>query len=104
MIPYEEFRYGLVNGSIKFQPSSPQVKKLLNQQSLDKLIGLRLPKNTDSNFTQLHFSTEDLITVTSLTKAEDSYGRTSTDNHTVIIKISDYLNVYPPLELVKNLF
>ena len=102
MIPHEWFRYGAdTNYKLK---ASTNIKNLLKQQSLDALINLRIPNNdTHKQYTFL-LKTEDVITVTQLTKPSDSFGRDGLNNHTIILRIPDYLKVYPPYELVKGLF
>jgi len=95
-IPHESFTYGLENGSIKFTPSSPEVKKMLKQQSLDYLTNLTLPRTLDEAIIEQHFPTEDVITVTKLTRTMDDFDRPMVNNKTVIIKISDYLKMFPP--------
>ena len=109
MIPYEDFYYG-TSTKFNFKPSSPNIKKTLYPQTLDQLTGLRLKNGETTQTIVLHYPTEDIITVTKLSRAEDSYGnRDGQDNHTVIIKVSDYLKHYgifekfPPQETVKEL-
>ena len=102
MIPFEEFRYGAdTNYKLK---SETNIKQTLKQQSLDTLTSLRLSNNDTHKRVTLLFPTEDVITVTNLTKQNDSFGRDGTNNHTIIIKITDYLKQYPPEKMVEKLF
>ena len=110
MIPYEEFKYG-ANTNYHFKASSENVKKTLLPQSLDTITNLRLDKNESHKTVTLHFPTEDLITITRLTRSADKYGnRDGLNNHTILIRISDYLQelrifeLYPPINLVQNHF
>jgi len=88
----------------KITPDIRKIKHTLLQQSLDTITGLSLDKNETTKTVTLHFSTEDLITVTQLTRPEDTYSRDGVDNHTIILKISDYLQYYPPINLISPLF
>jgi len=108
MIPYEEFRYG-ASTNWRFKPSSDNVKQTLRQQSLDYLTSLMLKKDETEKTVTMNFPTEDLITVTVLTRNTDLYGnRNSQDNHTYLFRMSDYLDHYkiferfPPSELIKE--
>ena len=110
MIPYEEFRYG-ANTNYHFKASSENVKKTLLPQSLDTITNLRLDKNESHKTVTLHFPTEDLITITRLTRSVDNYGnRDGLNNHTILMRVSDYLaehhifDVFPPINLVEGLF
>ena len=103
MIPYTEFFYGS-STNFKLKPSSYTIKKTLHQQSLDILVSLTLNKNETSKTITKLFPTEDVITVTQLTRPLDTFGRDGIDNHTIILKTSDYLKQYPPLALVSHLF
>ena len=102
MIPFEEFRYG-ANTNYKLK-SETNIKKTLKQQSLDTLTSLQLHNHDTHKRVTLHFPTEDVITVTNLTKQNDNFSRDGTNNHTIIIKITDYLKQYPPEKLVEPLF
>jgi hypothetical protein len=106
--PYEEFYYGTTT-AFKFKPSSKNVKQLLQPQSLEQLTNLRLKNGEQTRDITLHFSTEDLITVTRLTRTTDPYGsRDGQDNHTIILKLSDYLEYhkvfekFPPYKTVEE--
>jgi hypothetical protein len=101
MIAYEEFSYGM---STNYKLTNARtIKQTLLQPSLDTLTGLTLNKNEDTKDVTLHFPTEDVITVTRLTRPEDEYSRDGVDNHTIIIKINDYLELYPPINAVAPL-
>ena len=102
LIPYLEFFYGM-STNYKIEPDVKKIKHTLLQQSLDRIIGLSLDKNEDTKTITLHFPTDDMITITQLTRPEDVYCRDGVDNHTIILKTSDYINHYPPINLVKHL-
>ena len=103
MIPFIEFFYGM-STNYKITPDIRKIKHILQQQSLDILTSLSLNKNEHTKTITNHFPTEDIITVTQLTRPEDKYCRDGVDNHTIILKTSDYLTAYPPLDLVGHLF
>ena len=98
----EQMLYGLFS-NIGYQTlTSPNVKRILTKQSIEQIKGLKLQHSEESSIIQLHFKTEDAITITHLTRTQDNYGRKGIMNHTIIIKIADYLTFYPPLALVKD--
>ena len=103
MIAYEWFKYG-ASTNYKFIASNPQLKKSFTSQSLETLTNMRLNNNDTHKTVTLLFKTEDLVTVSNLTKCNDGFGRTGINNHTIVMKIHDYLAYFPPSELVKGLF
>lgn len=77
---------------------------MLTQQSLELLTGLSLPRDVNEQVIQHHFSTEDVITVTKLTRVLDEFDRPTVNNKTIIIRVADYLNQFSPAEAVKDLW
>ena len=105
MIPYEEFYYGLTNGSIKLKFTNPEAKKMLKQRSLEYLTSYQLQRQEHERWERQYLPTEDLLTFTHLYRSQDSYGRPIENNHTIIVKVQDYLNAYPPsMSIVQQLF
>jgi len=96
-IPHESFTFP------PYKPSSNQIRTLLKPQSLEYLTSLTLPRNTDEDTIETRFPTEDVVTVTRLTRGLDSFKRPLILNKTVIIQLDDYLRAYPPKNLVKGL-
>ena len=78
---------------------------MLRAQSLDYLTSLTIRRDQTCSTTQNYFPTEDLLTFTHLYRSQDSYGRPIENNHTIIVKVQDYLNAYPPqMSIVQSLF
>lgn len=100
-IPHEQFTYGLKGNSYKFQPTD-KVKKLLHPQSLRTLTGLTLQRNQKRAVIEKWFPTENVATVTVLTRELDDYPRSIVVNHTYIFKIEDYLSFFPPSKLLEE--
>lgn len=100
----QQFIYGLFNDYGYKTIKTDGVDTILSKQSFQQLKGLRLEPEQQSTIIQMHFQTEDAITVTLLQRTNDKYGRTGILNHTIIIKTADYLNHFPPSQLVKNHF
>jgi len=82
--------------------TSPNTKRWLKPESLSTLCNLRLNSTKQSDIIQLHFPTEDIISVSHLKRTQDQYGRVGHINHTILIRITDYLTTHPPLSLVKD--
>lgn len=101
MIPYVDFHYG---DKTSYRISNPKAEDILTHQSINILTSLMLTNNETEKVYTMHFPTEDVITVTYLTKTVDQYDRDNIDNHTIIIKTQDYLQARPPIELVRSLF
>ena len=100
----EQFVYGLFSNTGYVTVKTPNVLSLLSKQSFQQLKSLTLANGENSKKFQMHFKTEDVITVTLLQKSVDKYGRAGTINHTFIMKTSDYLSQFPPAQLVDNHF
>ena len=97
----EHFVYGLFPEGYQTYKSRG-VTDILTEQSYHNLLALRLPQGQKEATVQMMLPTEDVITISHLQRKVDNYGREGIWNHTIIMRISDYLNVYPPINLVKD--
>jgi len=100
----EQFIYGLFPDAGYKTLKTNGVDKLLTKQSFNQLKGLRLNHDEQTTVIQMHFSSEDIITVTHLQRTTDNYGRAGIINHTIIMRTSDYLSHFPPKQIVENYF
>jgi len=100
----EQFIYGLFPNAGYKTLKTTGVDKLLTEQSFNQLKALRLNHDEPEAIIQMHFSSEDLVTVTYLKRTTDDYGRAGILNHTIIIKIADYLSCFPPKQIVQDCF
>ena len=100
----EQFIYGLFPDAGYKTVKTNGVDELLTKQSFNQLKALRLNHDEQETVIQMHFASEDLITVTYLKRTTDNYGRAGIINHTIIMRTSDYLSRFPPKHIVENYF
>lgn len=71
------------------------MKKILKEESLEKLKNLRLKKRQTKNTVTLYFPLENVITRSYLQSARDIHGRKGIVNHTLILRVSDFFEEFP---------
>jgi len=91
----ERFIYGLFNNAGYKAVYSPQAKKLLTKESLEKLQNLHLRKKRLTDIMTMQFPSEGVVTRSYLHATRDRYGREGIINHTVILKVSEFFQEFP---------
>jgi hypothetical protein len=85
----EHFWYGLTDGDGYVFKRSPKVLGMLRDFSLRYLQGLPAKKNPVYSW----LPTEQIVAVSTVSKAKDNARRDGVANHTVLIPIKDYISL-----------
>lgn len=100
MIECEHFVYGpFPNVGYKLIKSSG-VDKLLTAERINYLC--RLTPNNKQRVVMAWLKEEDLVSISYIQKTQDDYGRTGVWNHTVLVKVRDFLSMVPPDNFAKH--
>ena len=103
MIQCEHFIYALFNNRGYRLIKSAGVDGLVDDDNLYFLC--HIGDNTPEPVTiQLRLPNEDLLAVSHVAPTEDEYGRRGVWNHTILIKLNDYLQLTQPSTMLQPYF
>lgn len=94
----EQFIYALFKGYGIKLIKSPGLNNLLNSDIINFLCQLFEPREYN------YFWPNGVITTTYIQQVKDEYGRSGVYNHTIAVKVSDYLAYLPPNEILHSYF
>lgn len=94
----EHFIYGLFKGYGIKLIKSPNLNNLLTGEIIDYLCNLKEPKDYSNLWPN------GIITVTHVHSVNDEYGRDGVWNHTIAMRLMDYLEFAQPLKIFASHF
>jgi len=103
MIRCEHFIYALYNGYGIRLSQSPNVDKMLKEQSLRQIYDLA-HNLKEEKIQYLWFPDEQVITASFLKPVTDEHSRKGSYNHTILLTINDYFELSPPSLFLEKYF
>jgi len=92
MICCEHFIYALTQNNGYVLLKSPNVEQMLTTENLNYLCHIG-DNATEETYIQVRFTNEDLLACSYVKPTQDKYHRNGVWNHTIIIKLKDYLKL-----------